>query len=382
MKPRHFIVLGIVLICTLFSTNLTQGRKGENNSNKIYISNVQRLRDQSLLNNLTYSDIIDQLILFDFDVYLPIISNSQSNRLLAFLYLGDVWTVEENGTNLQHITNIGNVTGYSWSPDGERIALSISNSNGMSNIYLTNADGSNLVQITSGFNAYGGLIDWSGSKIAFLRDLGYPNAKISYIDMNGPTHPIIDISPIIKAWGMGLNWLYGFGLRWSPDGQWIFLYGGQAHGIASSDGRVFIDEWLGNPRWRNDSSLIITPFILPAYADPAIYFLDPSNNNIGYISQVNNHVAVYSPDDQYIIYCDDYALRRMKSDNTQHTVIAYVKATDPVWKPTGDKIAYVSWEEWPNQESVKLTGIHIINSDGSNPIQIISGWASNPRWQP
>jgi Tol biopolymer transport system component len=306
------------------------------------------------------------------------IKPSQPHNLLAFLYFreimpyGDLWTVADDGTNLQQITDIGKVYSFTWSPDGKKIALLLSDDN---DIYIINADGSNLTKLTTGVEAFGP-IDWRGSKIAFLRELNSPYIKISYVDMSKTSHTVIDISPEIENLGIGLNPLWGVGLRWSPNGEWIVLNHGLASGIASSDGSVFLDELFINPRWKNDSSLIISPVLPP---DMGIKYYNPNTNKNGFLSSVNNHVAVYSPDDKYIIYCNDNAIMRMTTDGTQQTVLARVKATDPVWDSVGDKIAYVSYELIENP---MLTGIFIINSDGSNPIQVISGWVESPQWQP
>jgi Tol biopolymer transport system component len=313
----------------------------------------------------------------------PIIEVSETppHRLLSFLYYkdsypnsGNIWTVEEDGKNLKQLTTFGYVYGYAWSPVGDRIALTHYD-NGNVDLYIINADGSNLTKITSGVGA-GGVIDWNGSKIAFLRILDYPYVKISYVDMSVTSRTIIDISPEIKNLGIGLNPLWGVGLRWSPNGKWIVLNHGLANGIASSDGNVFIEELLINPRWKNDSSLVISPVLYP---DRGITYYNPNNKNSGYLAEVDNHVAIYSLDDKYILFCDDNAIMRMNLDGSQNTILVDAKATDPVWNSTGDKIAYVSYELI---ENTKLTGIYIINSDGTNPVQVISGWAESPRWQP
>ena len=305
--------------------------------------------------------------------YLPLVLNTHTSHLLAFMYDRNIWTVEEDGTNLQKITYFANgeVHGFTWSPDGGKIAFVRSYFG--ADIYIVNADGSNLYRLTSGEHA--GNIDWFESKIAFLRDVGQPYVKISYVELNDPAHPIMDISPKLELYGTERNPIFNLVLEWSPNGKWIALSNGTAYGIASSDGNNFIDRPVGNARWKNDSSHIIAPSVY------GIFFFNPNNYSSGILSQAENHVAVYSPDDRYIIYCDDYALRRMKSDNTEHTVLRYIKATDPVWTPTGDKIAYLSWE--PSIDFwARITGLHIINSDGSNPIQVIAGWAYEPEWQP
>ena len=247
-------------------------------------------------------------------IYIVKPNGPQSNRKLAFIYERDIWTVEENGTNFKRVTTLGNVASFSWSPDGQQISF-IAPDGYPSNIYLLNVDGSNLVQITAGINVYKGVIDWHGSKIAFLRGTDvWPNTRITYVDTSQPNYPIFEISPDIENWGMGIDPTYPPIIRWSPDGRWIVLGHGTAQGLASSDGKVFLSPGIRSPRWKNDSSHII-------YPSSGIQFYNPNNLNSGYISQVSNHIAVYSPDDRYIIYCDEYAIRRMNYENSNHITL-------------------------------------------------------------
>lgn len=47
---------------------------------------------------------------------------SDSDRILGFLYNGNLWTVNESATSYHQLTYTGAVTAYDWSPDGQRIA--------------------------------------------------------------------------------------------------------------------------------------------------------------------------------------------------------------------------------------------------------------------
>jgi Tol biopolymer transport system component len=252
--------------------------------------------------------------------------------------------------------------------------------NGNAEIYFIDADGSDLHQITNGADPYLGMIDWSESKIAFLRDLGTygkwgEEAKISYIELGEPGYPIFDISPVIQIPGTEWTVRQYNGLNWSPNGQWIVLHMPGEGGIASSDGSIFINENFGNARWKNDSTLVIMPSL------SGIEYFNPNNNDSGYIEPVGGYVAVFSPNDQYIIYCNDDAIMRMKSDGTENTVIAQGKGADPVWNTIGNKLAYISWE-FADGGFDRSTGIRIINADGSEQIQVVTGFALSPRWQP
>lgn len=130
----------------------------------------------------------------------------QTNRIVAFRYMSnmfesDIWTIEEDGTNLKQVTKVGEVVSFSWSPDGNRIAFLVHGYQNMfSEIFLINSDGSNIVQLTLGANAWNAVIDWHDTKIAFLHYTNvWPNVRISYIDINTPNH-IIELSPDSRAY--------------------------------------------------------------------------------------------------------------------------------------------------------------------------------------
>jgi Tol biopolymer transport system component len=84
----------------------------------------------------------------------------------------EIYVMDANGTNVVQLTK-GNQSAFSvlpaWSPDGGRIAHS-SNRDGDVEIYVMNPDGSDVVQLTTG----GGMTmpAWSpdGRRIAFASD--------------------------------------------------------------------------------------------------------------------------------------------------------------------------------------------------------------------
>ena len=82
----------------------------------------------------------------------------------------DIWIVNADGTDPQQVTSIfGQDRDPTWSPDGSKIAFS-TNWDGNSEIYVVNADGSGLHNITNNVENQDTTPAWSpdGTKIAYV----------------------------------------------------------------------------------------------------------------------------------------------------------------------------------------------------------------------
>ena len=130
-----------------------------------------------------------------------------------------IWVVNVDGTGLKNLTTalpagVSVPEHPAWSPDGRRIAF-IARRNGQHKVYTMNADGSNVVQVTTdaGFDQNP---TWSpdGASIAFSR-------------YNDPTYGW-DIAIVTASGGAAvMRELLGDQQlpAWSPDGQYIALQG-------------------------------------------------------------------------------------------------------------------------------------------------------------
>ncbi len=94
----------------------------------------------------------------------------------------DLWTISPKGNNPVQLTHnitegegssssvsFGGINGFAWSPSGEQIALAVNKGEGLSLLYVMNADGSNLHEV-EGIDFEAGYPAWSpdGTLIVYV----------------------------------------------------------------------------------------------------------------------------------------------------------------------------------------------------------------------
>ncbi len=170
---------------------------------------------------------------------------SPNGEWVVFTKNGDgLWRMRPDGSDVKRITNRDDID-PSWSPDGSMISFASSRA-GARQLFIMNADGSNVQQVTD-LNNMGGRNTWSpdGTKLAFYRgEQGNRNIYVINIDGTG----------LVKLTNGGDN----LAPSWSPDGNWIaftsFRDGNNEIYIMHPDGTGVtrltnspISDW--QPRW-------------------------------------------------------------------------------------------------------------------------------------
>lgn len=201
----------------------------------------------------------------------------------------DIFLINADGSNVQALTSTGNNSCPAWSPDGSQIAYC---SGGR--VFIMNPDGSGKTSLTDSTLAAGGPL-WSpdGSRIVFT------------------------------------------GMKAREDGSQIFVMNADGSGIAQLTNTVDPGWWdTGYPRNGNEQ---------PAWS--------PNSARIVYVSWEDGDAEVFV----------------MNSDGTGKTQLTYADKRDesPAWSPTGKAIVFSSRRDmsWDYE-------IYIMESDGSNQVAI------------
>ena len=269
---------------------------------------------------------------------------------ISFYCDGDIWIMNKDGSNR---TNLTQTPGFheehhSWSPDGCQIVYGrLSGNDGR--IYVMNSDGTNHIELTSGYKE--GNPSWSpdGTKIVFQRDLK-PGQAIGLRQLYVMNSDGTDVQRITYTNGED------FDPAWSPDATRI----------------LFMSNRSGNI-WRNQ--IYVGDFSIGTDGVPRLLNQTNITNN-----QWRQGCARWSPDGNRIVYCRapagtvDFDLWVSNADGSglvQLTNTPGISDTYPDWaiipKPNQMPIAFAGPDETVEQESHEGTEITLDGSGSTDP---------------
>ena len=294
----------------------------------------------------------------------PVITAQEGGGKIAFVSNRDgnpeIYLMNADGTDVERLTDNPGFDGApAWSPDGTKIVFA-SSRDGNSDIYIMDADGSNEVRLTT-HEADDGGPSWSpdGSMIAFESDRsGSPQVWRTNVEAGN--------------WGYNLTQLtddHPLGrvnnfLAWSPDGLWIAF---------EAD------------RDRDDPEIYLANAV------------DGSNQQRLTFTRALDEVPTWSPDGARIVYSTDrdgepqngnYEIYIMNADGSDKRRLTNVPGADsyPSVSPDGTRIVFDSSRDG-------ATEIYVMNIDGTNQVRLTTTGSGargdqrrvfnrNPAWSP
>lgn len=268
-----------------------------------------------------------------------------------------IYSINNDGSDLKKLTgDMVDIFNPQWSPDGTRIIFE-----GYPNIYLMNADGSDLTNLTK--KSEGRHPDWApdGKQIVF-DSLRSGNDQIYTINIDGT----------------GLKRLTNNSQedtlpQWSPNGRWITYMstnnlstGGWDYVICviNSIGSGITELTLGvSPYWSPDSKNIAYSGVERGISD--IFMIKPDGTGIKDLSNspADEFGFTWSPDNKFIAYVTNINFNAdiykvcvdCESNKPINLTTSDANDQNPSWSPDGTQIAYISNDV-----------LCIMNADGSN----------------
>lgn len=277
---------------------------------------------------------------------LPASARAQTNGKIIFERGGCFWVMGPDGSNPTQIGNQfaadlcpGNNRDPVWSPDGTRIAfISDTHTTLPVNIYVMNADGSNLVRLVDAIGDFEPAWSPDGTKIAFTSNRDGIVGSIYTMNVDGTNVQRVTNSPPASDGQPA----------WSPDGTRIAFSTNEGGigihiGVVNVDGTGRTDfhpniAFGMNPAWSRDGTRIA--FNGDGTANPQQIFV-------------------------------------MNTDGTQQTPLTTNLLPDikPAWSPDSTMIAF-------ERNISGLTYVFVMNADGSGQTNLTPTDGGNaPDWQ-
>jgi Tol biopolymer transport system component len=280
-----------------------------------------------------------------------------SDGRIAFAGLGEttwnIYTIEPDGGHLTTLTNLTDQVADdpAWSPDGQRIAYVVRESNGASDIWVINADSSGAYALTSGPGSSWGPT-WSpdGSRLAYTHSAPGRADQIWVVGADGsnpraftycdPPECVQDGSP-----------------AWSPDGSRIafvrvsgagaiipvsvFIWPVEGSGPRPEAIELDSATWASDLAWSPDASTLVFARSTSAIASFGLWQVDADGSDLGPLGdRPSAQSPSWSPDGRHIAFMAPIGPERatlfvMDTDGTGVRRIPGLpnNAVSPSWQP-------------------------------------------------
>ncbi|WP_281289668.1 LpqB family beta-propeller domain-containing protein [Fodinibius salinus] len=297
-----------------------------------------------------------------------------------------------NGSNPQTVTiTAGDTTSTSFAVSCQTVAdgqiAFISDRDGDGEVFLMNTDGSSPTKLTDNSDTdFAGPISPTGTKIAFVSDRGGSTTHLYVMNADGS-----NVQQLTSS-GASVNLLLA-GISWSPDGSTlafvdsrsgngeVYTIGADGSGEQRLTNNSATDTW---PHWSPDGSKIL--YASDTDGDYEIYTMNTDGTGRQQLTtdSDNNGMARWSPDGSKVAFASNRSgnleIYTMNPDGTGVQQVTSDPGSDefPSWSPDGSELAFYT-DRAGNDEVYK------INADGSGiPTNLTANNASdvNPYWSP
>jgi TolB protein len=257
-------------------------------------------------------------------------ASTVENGLLAFSGGGQIHVVSPDGSGLRQLTRLGghDALDVHWSPDGSMLAFRVW-TNGDYQLFVANADGSELTNITGSMGV--GELGWSpdGSMLAFTSFQEGNDFDVFVVNSDGTGLRSLVANPLGE-----------YSPQWSPDGT-----------------RIAFERW---PLRDSDPG---TPDIYTVGLD--------GGGEVPLVTSTGWDTGpVWSPDGGRVAFTSDqgrdeeiYVVNADGSGERQLTDLPEASATEPAWSPDGTRLSFVAHDG-------ELWHVWVVNADGSGLLRL------------